>query len=44
MIALDLETVRIIRKAIMENNITYIQEFFGDNQNLLNYEVAIERI
>ena len=39
---LDLETIKLIRKAIMENNITYIQEFFGDNQNLLNYEVATE--
>ena len=26
----------------MENNITCIQEFFGDNQDLLNYEVATE--
>ena len=42
MIALDLETIRIIRKAIMDNNIAYIQKVFGDNQEWLNYEVATE--
>ena len=40
MTVLDLEMIRTIRKAIMENNITYIQKFFRDNPELLNYDTA----
>ena len=41
MIELNLEKERAIRKAMMDNDMVYIKEVFGDNQELLNFETSL---